>query len=210
MSHNSFKVLKEKRSASAISYESAEKPLHVQSSSPSIAIARCSPKYPNLDIDLLEIREDSHRGRGMFAKKRLEPGSIFIQMQPHLAMLDKRHLPLLCSHCMLDNKQTQPTLRRCSACKAIFYCSQVRKFATRRLLINDSCQACQKADWQPDRHKMECVKLQEWYKMCKAAGRPLSEHIPETPVRALGRLIMLKEHMDDNARSLKAAYSIQS
>ena len=96
-------------------------------------VARMAENAPNiyeeLDARSLDIQEAPCRGRGLFAKRVIEPGSVILKVNPHLAVLDKQHLPLLCSHCMLEKEDTQEPLRRCAQCKAVWYCSQVRSFA---------------------------------------------------------------------------------
>lgn len=79
----------------------------------------------SLDQTTLEMRTVPGRGRGLFAKKAIPAGTPLMKIAPHVAILDKQHLPILCSHCKLD-KQTGEALRRCSACKAVHYCSEVR------------------------------------------------------------------------------------
>lgn len=75
-----------------------------------------------LNTDLLEIRETVNAGRGLFAKKRISAGTVLIQRTPHVAILDKEHLSILCSNCMRDRGRP---LKRCSGCAAVWYCSVV-------------------------------------------------------------------------------------
>jgi hypothetical protein len=75
-----------------------------------------------LDNELLEIRETPDAGRGLFAKKRISPGTVILHRTPHVALLDKEHLAVLCSNCMRD---TGKPLKRCSGCAAVWYCSTV-------------------------------------------------------------------------------------
>lgn len=76
----------------------------------------------HLHNDLLEIRETPNAGRGLFAKKKISAGTVLLSLKPHLALLDKDHLPVLCSNCMRDRGRT---LMRCSGCAAVWYCSTV-------------------------------------------------------------------------------------
>lgn len=75
-----------------------------------------------LDDDLLEIRETPNAGRGLFAKKRISPGTVILHRTPHVSLLDKEHLAVLCSNCMRDRGKP---LKRCSGCAAVWYCSTV-------------------------------------------------------------------------------------
>lgn len=75
-----------------------------------------------LNEQLLEIRETPNAGRGLFAKKRISPGTVLLQRTPHVALLDKEHLSVLCSNCMRDRGRP---LKRCSGCAAVWYCSTV-------------------------------------------------------------------------------------
>lgn len=75
-----------------------------------------------LDDNLLEIRETPNAGRGLFAKKRISPGTVILHRTPHVALLDKEHLSVLCSNCMRDKGRP---LKRCSGCAAVWYCSTV-------------------------------------------------------------------------------------
>jgi hypothetical protein len=73
----------------------------------------------------MEVRTSKTAGRSLFAMRAVPPGTVLLRVPPHLAILDKSHLSILCSHCMLDKPEMQEPLRRCSACKAVYYCSVV-------------------------------------------------------------------------------------
>lgn len=85
--------------------------------------------YDGLDGALLEIRDTKNAGRTLYAKRSFEAGSILMRVKPHLAILDKAHMSILCSHCMLDKPEMQEPLKRCSACKVTYYCSTVSRDA---------------------------------------------------------------------------------
>lgn len=53
-----------------------------------------------------------------------------------------------------------------------------------------------------DLHKLDCGHLKEWAKICRAAGRKVDEEIPDTPIRGLGRLLMLKAHRTAQVRDV--------
>lgn len=81
--------------------------------------------YPELSPAVMEVRTSDTAGRSLFAVRAVQPGTVLLRVRPHLAILDKSHLSILCSHCMLDKPDLQEPLRRCSACKAVYYCSLV-------------------------------------------------------------------------------------
>lgn len=51
-------------------------------------------------------------------------------------------------------------------------------------------QKCQKVDWEA--HKLECKALVEYTKARKAAGGKDADKVPDTPLRALGRILWSK------------------
>lgn len=123
---NAFLALKQKRNgasqATSESRDASAQRLPVASSSQAV--------YSDLDERLFEICETPDAGRSLFAKKAVKAGTVLLQVDPHVAILDKAHLPLLCSGCMLDKPEI--TLKRCSICKAVFYCSEVRMYRKAR------------------------------------------------------------------------------
>jgi hypothetical protein len=56
-------------------------------------------------------------------------------------------------------------------------------------------QECQKAQWKPLLHKLECGKLKDWANAARKAGLSSERQIPDTPIRAIGNMLLLKEHM---------------
>lgn len=96
--------------------------LSASSSPPSSQSSILSSSMYQLNDDLLDIRETPNAGRGLFAKKKISAGTVVLSLKPHLALLDKEHLPVLCSNCMRDRGRT---LMRCSGCAAVWYCSTV-------------------------------------------------------------------------------------
>lgn len=83
-----------------------------------------APAYAELDRDPFDIRVTSGAGRSLFAKKPFRAGSVLLEVETHISILDKAHLPILCSRCMLD--KPADNLKRCSLCKCVYYCSEVR------------------------------------------------------------------------------------
>ena len=116
-----FLALKQKRNGSLGSETETSRSSLVAASSSTGMTSRTL--YPELDDALFEIRDTKDAGRSLFARKTFKAGAILLQVDPHVAILDKAHLPILCSKCMLD--QPEVTLRRCSSCKVVYYCSEV-------------------------------------------------------------------------------------
>ena len=125
-----FLALKQKRNGSLGSETETSRSSLVAASSSTASTSRTL--YPELNDTLFEIRETKDAGRSLFARKAFKAGSILLQVDPHVAILDKAHLPILCSKCMLD--QPEVTLRRCSSCKVVYYCSEVGLIVSRSAL----------------------------------------------------------------------------
>lgn len=164
-----------------------------------------------LDDGLLEIRDTPDAGRGLFAKKKITPGTVLMSRKPYLALLDKAHLPVICSNCMRDRGRE---LLRCAGCAAVWYCSKVSGdillFAPSSEWSDCKSSAdsldlkqCQKEQWQPLKHKLECRRLRQWADEAKKAGVTDDRSIPDTPVRAIGNMLLLKEHMPKEVSRLK-------
>lgn len=118
MSKPSFAQLKGKRTGTP----------HVLSNSEQLAIRpsenAAGPSYDGLDLSALEIRQTADAGRSLFAKRPYKAGETLIKVAPYVRLLDKIHIPVLCSNCMQD-VHGQEKLLRCSNCKAAYYCSSV-------------------------------------------------------------------------------------
>ncbi|GAA5972982.1 hypothetical protein JCM11641_000350 [Rhodosporidiobolus odoratus] len=130
--------------------------------------------YPHADLPpFLEVREFPRRGRGVVAKKALSPGTTLLSTTPLISVLDNRNLQTRCSFCFCaaDDTTTQKCLSQCSLCHLVQYCSST----------------CQTADWKL--HKHECKALRTASKSASRGNR----NFPDTPVRALARLLWKKE-----------------
>jgi hypothetical protein len=120
----SFTELKQARSKSSNS-KSTKNGQNEQDHVGTAALS-ASFKYPGVEANAsIEVRKDAKRGRGLFATKKIARGTVLLKLQPHLAILDKRCLDHLCSSCMMEKPDPAP-LRRCSGCKAVYYCNEVR------------------------------------------------------------------------------------
>lgn len=82
--------------------------------------------YPDIPADLVELRSTPHAGRTLFARKAIQPGSVLTKLQPHVTLLDKASLPVLCSNCRRYATPGQKLLR-CSACQATYFCSEASR-----------------------------------------------------------------------------------
>ncbi|KAL8279863.1 hypothetical protein RQP46_007713 [Phenoliferia psychrophenolica] len=87
---------------------------------------------------------------------------------PVVSVLDNYNLERRCSYCFRSDSSVIKELSQCSLCKAVKYCSAV----------------CQTTDWKAH-HKEECKALIE-------AAKKNGGAVPDTPIRALGRLVRLK------------------
>lgn len=117
----------------------------------------------------LEIMEVIGRGRGLFAKRRIEAGEEVLRSALHAYALNEERISVHCANCLAYTKTDGGELLRCSACYVTRFCSK----------------DCQKAAWRA--HKLECAAL-------KARK---DQHIESTPnpasVRVMAKLIWGKE-----------------
>ncbi|KAH6682307.1 hypothetical protein F5X68DRAFT_25055 [Plectosphaerella plurivora] len=114
----------------------------------------------------------SPRGRALIASHALEPGTLidtFTDSPPTRALV----LPATpsrsttCAHCLTSS----PTLKRCTACRSVAYCSP----------------ACQKTDWKVA-HKQECPVL---VRAAASVGKDVQDGAPvPTAVRAAIRILL--------------------
>ncbi|GAA5853074.1 hypothetical protein JCM8547_000191 [Rhodosporidiobolus lusitaniae] len=126
--------------------------------------------HPDLP-SFLEVRQLPRRGRGVVAKQTISPGTTLFLTSPIVSVLDNRNLATHCSFCFRsrDDTEQQKSLLQCSACRIAQYCNPT----------------CSTVDWKL--HKHECKALRA---ASKATGRRV---VPDTPVRALGRLLWKRE-----------------
>ncbi|GAA6059034.1 hypothetical protein JCM10212_001259 [Sporobolomyces blumeae] len=134
----------------------------------------------------VKVERLAGRGRAIVARKEFAPGDPILGTRPLVSVLDSNNVQHRCSMCYKlpsDAKTGKDELLRCSLCRIVRYCSP----------------ACQKADWRV--HKMECKALRQVqgtkipdnadpsvYRRAKDGPR-----LPDTPIRALGRLLWLNE-----------------
>lgn len=105
-------------------------------------------------IDVNNTRKiNTAYGTGLAATSTLTPGSLVLKLHtPNLLLVEKDSLQNVCSYCILE----RPSLKRCSGCKVLYYCST----------------ACQNRHWK-DFHSRECKSLKKL------------PDVPPTAVRAL-------------------------
>ncbi|GAA6009589.1 hypothetical protein JCM10207_004115 [Rhodosporidiobolus poonsookiae] len=148
-------------------------PLSIVSTGSSTLAAQGSPvPYSHPDLpSFLKVQQLPNKGRGVVAKRKIIAGSTLLTTSPLVAVLDNRHVPSRCSYCSRaqDDAEQQKPLLQCSLCHVVQYCSG----------------ACQQADWKL--HKKECKALKA---AAKAAGKKV---LPDSPVRALARLLWKRE-----------------
>ncbi|KPV72663.1 uncharacterized protein RHOBADRAFT_55751 [Rhodotorula graminis WP1] len=132
--------------------------------------------HPHLPSSL-EVRILPGRGRGIVANAAFQPGHTLVTTAPLVSALDNLHYSSRCSSCYRaadDLDSALPPARRkllqCSLCHAVQYCTA----------------QCQKRDWPV--HKHECAALRNAAN-ATAGNKP----VPDTPVRALGRLLWTSE-----------------
>jgi MYND finger protein len=114
----------------------------------------------------------SPRGRALFASRAITPGTLidtFTDLTPARALV----LPAApsrsttCAHCL----SSSASLKRCTACRSLAYCSP----------------SCQKADWKAA-HKQECPVL---VRAAASVGKDAPDGAPvPTAVRAVVRIIL--------------------
>lgn len=108
-----------------------------------------------MDFNHSKKIKDPSLGNGLAASKDIDAGEVITKIkEPHLLVVEKDALDRVCSYCLIESDIS--TLKRCTGCKIVRYCTP----------------ACQRKDWKLI-HKNECSLLQ------RLPG------IPPTPVRAL-------------------------
>ncbi|CAK7222415.1 hypothetical protein SEUCBS140593_004893 [Sporothrix eucalyptigena] len=130
----------------------------------------------------LEIRGDrsppgkspATRGRGLFAKRRFEPGQeIAVFGTPLLVLPSGPDAATTCNYCLDPRRQP---VKLCTGCRAVAYCGP----------------ACQRAHWSRF-HKVECRALQAAFTSAAEAAAETPGAVVQplpTPVRALMLLIL--------------------
>ena len=129
--------------------------------------------------DSLELRTESTRGRGLFARTAIAPGGEVLRSPLHAHALSTRLLSAFCGQCLAPASLQADALQRCSACRVAHYCSE----------------RCARTAWTGG-HKTECRAL----RACASAGPPdpaLGVFVPDTPVRALARLLWAKSGREE-------------
>ncbi|TVY18552.1 SET domain and MYND-type zinc finger protein 6 [Lachnellula arida] len=115
-----------------------------------------------MDLNHTKTVKDPVLGNGLAASKDLSAGSPIIKISsPFLIVVEKDALEKVCSYCLIESGPSSSSLKKCTGCKVVRYCTP----------------ACQKADWKVI-HKNECSLLQ------RLPG------IPPTPVRALYQALL--------------------
>ncbi|GAA5826845.1 hypothetical protein JCM5353_005417 [Sporobolomyces roseus] len=125
----------------------------------------------------LSVHSIPGKGRGLTANESFAPGSTILSTSPLISVLDNRNLPVRCSACyrLSEDSASQKVLQQCSLCHIVQYCSA----------------SCQTQDWKL--HKMECKALRTMASNAKGKGKGRETFVPDTSVRALGRLLWLSE-----------------
>ncbi|ORY73105.1 hypothetical protein BCR35DRAFT_307372 [Leucosporidium creatinivorum] len=142
-------------------------------SSPASPVASTSKLVQHDDLpSTLEVREVVGRGRGIFTKTDISTGTTALSTAPLVSVLDNNNIFSRCSACFIAEDDLTPgkLLSQCSLCHSLRYCSA----------------ACQKRDWVA--HKHECKALITFRNAAKGEGI-----VPDTPIRALGRLLWAME-----------------
>ncbi|TVY48786.1 SET domain and MYND-type zinc finger protein [Lachnellula occidentalis] len=113
-----------------------------------------------MDCNHSQTVKDPVLGNGLAASKDLSAGEPIIKIsEPFLIVVEKDALERVCSYCLIESDIS--SLKKCTGCKVVRYCTPI----------------CQKADWRLI-HKNECSLLQ------RLPG------IPPTPVRALYQALL--------------------
>ncbi|GAA6014676.1 hypothetical protein JCM11491_000190 [Sporobolomyces phaffii] len=135
----------------------------------------CHPDLP----PSLAVHQIPLRGRGVVAQQSYSPGATLLSTVPLVSVLDNRNLSQRCSNCYRSSEDTleQRILSQCSLCHIVQYCSA----------------ACQTRDWRL--HKLECKALRNMAATAreKGKGKAKAAFVPDTPLRAIGRLLWLSE-----------------
>ncbi|RDL38590.1 SET protein [Venustampulla echinocandica] len=113
-----------------------------------------------MEINHSKLTKDPVLGNGIAATKDLDAGEVVICInEPFVTVVEKDALERVCSYCMLEHETS--SLKRCTRCKVVRYCSA----------------ECQKLDWKLI-HKNECSLLTKL------------PHTPPTSFRALYQLLL--------------------
>ncbi|KAF7329367.1 hypothetical protein MKEN_00198200 [Mycena kentingensis (nom. inval.)] len=149
----SFAELKATRDANADPQEPRAAPA---SDAPEDALYRSIPR------SMLEIRRDSDKGRGLWAKRNLGAGHTILALPPYASALSTANLTTHCSLC------TRPgASKRCPRCQIVHYCNST----------------CQTADWTL--HQLECAALRRC--MAPPSTSEQEAGIPNDAIRCLAR-----------------------
>ncbi|GAA5984734.1 hypothetical protein JCM10908_003478 [Rhodotorula pacifica] len=197
--------LKQNRSAKQ------QKPHSASSSSPPAPAATSDPQLtssqPSHDTQPLKwtpadlppslaVQSIPGRGRGVVARERVKRGVTLLATTTLVSVLDAHNLPHRCSHCFrsVDDLEapvvvSAPKLLQCSLCHIVQYCSA----------------SCQKSDWLI--HKKECAALRNAVKRRKESG---AKHLPDAPLRALGRLLWSAQSTSSGKEVWQQVESLES
>ena len=118
-----------------------------------------------------EICHKPSRGRGINTRRFLAKGTCVLSSEPYAFVSSSEKHGKICDSC-LACAEVAVRPRRCSACKTVYYCSQM----------------CQKNAWKT--HKQECKYLQKLFPI-----------VPSDTVRLLG-LLLLKNDSENVLRDL--------
>ncbi|PVU89060.1 hypothetical protein BB559_005262 [Furculomyces boomerangus] len=86
----------------------------------------------------LKISNIDGKGRGIVATKNFDVGDTVLVDKSEFYVVDSSCLTSYCSYCLKNKSYVHGSLKRCSSCKMLYYCSK----------------ECQKNDWVI--HKLEC------------------------------------------------------
>lgn len=114
----------------------------------------------------LAVRESTSSGRGLWnqGSTNIRPGDVILSLRPHVFTLSTTYLDSHCSGCA---GSPVSGLKRCTACRKVWYCTST----------------CQNNDWPT--HKLECTAIQKW--SAEAPSDKVS--VPSDAVRCLGRIL---------------------
>ncbi|KAK4689455.1 hypothetical protein P7C73_g669, partial [Tremellales sp. Uapishka_1] len=142
------------------------------------------------DLGDLVVRSTEDRGRGLYVppSRSCKAGSSLLQVKPVVSVLSTPHLSKRCSTCFLSPSELSiatnsppPTLKRCTGCKVLHYCSAT----------------CQKVDWEI--HAFECRALRRTFDMWRSTYPTKKDDgswIMKEGIRALGRICWKRQKMD--------------
>jgi len=123
-----------------------------------------SSRLQNMEVNRVQIIKDPVLGNALAASENFEPGDVAISIpEPFLIVVEQGALDRVCSYCLIEKDLS--TLKKCTGCKIVRYCSTT----------------CQKADWKLI-HQKECAILK------RLPG------VPPTPVRALIQLLLRHQY----------------